>query len=114
MELFDYLNRRRDLVNQHYQWLTSYRKKIESSPKIEDVFVLCDNLTNELMVLNNEVNYRLETAFKLQDEKINKLIIKIDEMHGSHADLEAIKEDQKSLQTFEIGLRTLRKLELSN
>ncbi len=109
MDIFEYFYRRKESLNKHYEWLTNYVKTIESSPRIEQVVLLCDNFANELTILNNEVNYRLETALKLQDEKINELIIKINEMHGTRTDLEAIKEEQKKLTAFHESLENAAK-----
>jgi hypothetical protein len=104
MDLWDYLNSRRDRVREHYSWLTDYIKKIEPSPNIDQIVLLCDNFANELTILNNEVNYRLETALKLQDKKIKELTMKIDEIHATQTDLEDIKKQQKKLSEFQESL----------
>lgn len=94
MDIIDYFDRRRKSLNEHYEWLTNYIKKIEPSPKIEQVLLLCDNFTNELTILNNEVNHRLEIVVKRQDEQIARLTEKIDKLHGTHAEIDVIKAEQ--------------------
>jgi len=70
MDIVDHFNRRTTAINQRHQFLTNYIKNIETkSPKIPDVLLICDNLANELTILSNELNYRLEIVLKRQENQ---------------------------------------------
>ena len=109
MDVIDYFENRRKSLNKHYEWLANYIKTIESSPKIEQVLLLSDNFANELTILNNEVNHRLETVVKRHDEQIAKLIEKIDKLHGAHAEIDSIKAEQRKFSELRENLENFVK-----